>query len=82
MVRDEEFYNGVKHCARIGALARVHAENGPIIKELQSELLSQGITGPEGHWLSRPEEVWSRQTKLVYVPVIMYIHTFSSKPTA
>lgn len=57
MVRDEEFFAAAKHCAKIGAFARVHAENGPIIKELQKDLLEKGVTGPEGHWLSRPEEV-------------------------
>ncbi|KAH7707903.1 DHP-2 protein [Aphelenchoides avenae] len=57
MVRDEEFFAAAKHCAKIGAFARVHAENGPIIKELQKDLLEKGVTGPEGHWLSRPEEL-------------------------
>ncbi|WKY04315.1 hypothetical protein Q1695_005373 [Nippostrongylus brasiliensis] len=62
MVRDEEFYQGMLTCSRIGALARVHAENGSVIAEKSKVLLNQGITGPEGHTQSRPEELEAEAT--------------------
>lgn len=57
MVRDDELFRGMQECAKLRALARVHCENGSVIKEKEIDLLAKGVTGPEGHTQSRPEEV-------------------------
>ncbi|XP_050502585.1 dihydropyrimidinase isoform X4 [Diabrotica virgifera virgifera] len=57
MLNDAELYSAFEHCQNLGALAQVHAENGSIIAKNAERLLAQGVTGPEGHEMSRPEEV-------------------------
>ncbi|XP_012221473.1 dihydropyrimidinase isoform X1 [Linepithema humile] len=57
MLRDPELIEAFKACKDIGAVAMVHAENGDIIAENAKKLLAAGVTGPEGHEMSRPEEV-------------------------
>ncbi len=57
MVSDEQLLQSFRRCQELGALATVHAENGELVYFLQQELLRKGITGPEGHPLSRPPEV-------------------------
>ena len=57
MVNDEEMFASFRRCAELGAMPLVHAENGDVVAALQAKLLAEGITGPEGHALSRPPEV-------------------------
>ncbi|XP_031400839.1 dihydropyrimidinase [Punica granatum] len=54
MVNDELLLEGFKKCKSLGALAMVHAENGDAVFEGQKRMIELGITGPEGHALSRP----------------------------
>jgi dihydropyrimidinase len=57
MVPDENLVKSFSRCLELGAIPTVHAENGELVFHLQNELVAKGITGPEGHPLSRPPEV-------------------------
>ena len=57
MVNDEEMFASFVRCAELGAMPLVHAENGDVVAALQKHYLEKGITGPEGHALSRPPDV-------------------------
>lgn len=59
MADDETLVNSFRRCLELGAVPTVHAENGELVFQLQQELLKKGITGPEGHPLSRPPAVES-----------------------
>uniref|UniRef100_A0A8C6MKB4 Dihydropyrimidinase like 5a n=1 Tax=Nothobranchius furzeri TaxID=105023 RepID=A0A8C6MKB4_NOTFU len=66
MLRDRELFQALLHCKDIGAVARVHAENGELVGEVihfgfyssqgAKEALDLGISGPEGIEISRPTE--------------------------
>lgn len=57
MAEDETLINSFSRCLELGAMPTVHAENGDLVYHLQRQILEKGITGPEGHPLSRPSEV-------------------------
>jgi dihydropyrimidinase len=57
MCDDEVLVNSFTRARELGALCTVHAENGELVYRLQKEIYEKGITGPEGHPLSRPPEV-------------------------
>lgn len=57
MCDDETLVNSFKRALELGAMPTVHAENGELVFMLQKEVAAMGITGPEGHPLSRPPMV-------------------------
>ena len=57
MADDETLVNSFSRAAELGAIVTVHAENGDLVFRLQDKIFNSGVTGPEGHPLSRPPEV-------------------------
>lgn len=51
---DEQLLAGFQRCRQLGALPQVHAENGDAVALGQERVFAAGITGPEGHAMSRP----------------------------
>ncbi|CAI5468112.1 unnamed protein product, partial [Closterium sp. Yama58-4] len=56
-VDDQQLLDGFTRCKHLGAIPQVHAENGDAVVWGQQHIFDLGITGPEGHPLSRPPEV-------------------------
>src|SRR3569833_1250537 len=78
---DEIMYQSFQRALELGAIVTCHAENGELVYQLQKDLVARGITGPEGHPLSRPAAVEGeaahraiRFAEVIGVPVYL-VHT-------
>ncbi len=57
MVDDAVLVESFQRVRDLGGLCLVHAEHGELVAHLQDSIFAAGITGPEGHPLSRPPAV-------------------------
>ena len=53
-ITDEELYHTLALAKKLGVIVTAHCENADLVLELQKKLLSEGKTGPEFHYWSRP----------------------------
>ncbi|HJT80252.1 MAG TPA: dihydropyrimidinase [Chthoniobacterales bacterium] len=53
-INDEELYRTLTLAKKLGVIVTAHCENADLVLELQRKLLSEGKTGPEYHYWSRP----------------------------
>jgi dihydropyrimidinase len=84
---DDELLKVFARCKELGALAQVHAENGDMVDAGQQAMIDAGITGPEGHPLSRPEATEAEATHRAIaladqVGVPLYVVHVQSKSAA
>ena len=87
MISDEDLVSVLDKCKQLGAIGLVHAENGQLISRKQKEIKELGITGPEGHLLSRPENLEADATQRAIcianqVNCPLYIVNVTSKSSA
>lgn len=66
-LNDKEIIRILKACSKYGAVVVAHCENGDIIEYNAERLANQGLTGPEGHLLSRPESIEAEATRRMSV---------------
>ncbi|CAH8525267.1 unnamed protein product [Heterobilharzia americana] len=55
LMDDGDLFEVSKRCRDLGAVLQVHAENGKLVKILESKMYNDGITGPEGCLYAHPE---------------------------
>ena len=56
-ITDEELYRTLSLAKDLGVIVTAHCENADLVLELQKKLLSEGKTGPQYHYWSRPPVV-------------------------
>ncbi len=56
-ITDEELYHALQLAKQLGVITTAHCENADLVLELQKKFLSEGKTGPEFHYWSRPPVV-------------------------
>jgi dihydropyrimidinase len=56
-ITDEELYHTMRLAKKLGVIVTAHCENADLVLALQKKLLSEGKTGPEWHYWSRPPRV-------------------------
>ncbi|KAK6748218.1 hypothetical protein RB195_001066 [Necator americanus] len=64
---DDVLYQVLEHCRILGVHARILPENRTIVPYLERKMLDLGITGPEGFYQSRPEELESERVNSLCV---------------
>ena len=57
MCDDATLVRSFRRALELGAMPTVHAENGELVDLLQQQVAAMGVTGPEGHPMSRPPAV-------------------------
>jgi dihydropyrimidinase len=56
-ITDDELYDTLKLAKELDVITTAHCENAELVSRLQAQLLSEGKTGPEYHYWSRPPRV-------------------------
>ncbi len=56
-ISDEELFNTMRLAKKLGVIVTAHCENAELVAQLQQKLVSEGKTGPEWHYWSRPPRV-------------------------
>jgi dihydropyrimidinase len=56
-INDEELFRTLTLAKRLGVIVTAHCENEELVTQLQRQLVTEGKTGPEYHYWSRPPRV-------------------------